>query len=214
MTLRTLLERAYSGYKIEFIGHQGGTLAQFAARPHADRKDIALLAGHMPWGAQAALPGSRAITVLRDPVERVISFFYYSKRAPNAMHYKAINEQGITLRDAVESGMLTPEYNTQTNMLRDQRAVGASQALESAKRNLRACAGFGLVERFDESAAYLARELRWPDATWETQNVTPSRPRAEDLEPDLLERLHHETGVDRLLYDDAAALFEKRIKAG
>lgn len=215
MTIRTMLERAYAGHPIQLIGGSGGeggglSLAAFARRPLAERRKIALIAGHMPWGAQAAIPGSRAITVLRDPVERVISFFYFSKRAPNAVYHRAINEQGLTLRDAVESGMLTAEYNLQTNMLRDQLATGAAAALRSAKRNIRACAAFGIVERFDESAAYLARELRWPETSWETKNVTRNRPRADDLEPDLLERLRHETGVDRMLYDDAVALFNRR----
>lgn len=215
MTLRTLLTQAYEGFPVQFIGGgEGGgmTLAEFARKPIETRRSVALLAGHMPWGAQAAIPGSLAITFLRDPVERVISFFYYSKRAPNALYHTQINEQNMTLRDAVESGMLTAEYNLQTEMLRDQRATTAAAALDSAKRNVRACAAFGIVERFEESAAYLARELRWPEAGWNTVNVTQNRPRAEELDPDLLDRLRHETGVDRMLYDDAAALFSKRIE--
>ena len=217
MTLRGVLERVYEGHPIAFLGNlsKGGELAEFAAMPEADRRAHALVAGHFPWGAQAVLPGARTITVLRDPVERLISVYAYNKRAPNALHHKAINEGDLSLADCVESGLLRGEYNLQTNMLRDARAKTAEQALASAKRNIRACAAFGLVERFDDTLAYLARELRWPadaidPSQREDRNITANRARADDLDPDLLETIRRETAIDRALYDDAADLFAKR----
>ncbi len=217
MTLRGVLEHVYAGHPIAFLGNlsKGGELAEFAARPEADRRAHALVAGHFPWGSQVVLPGARTITVLRDPVERLISVYAYNKRAPNALHHHAINEGNLSLADCVESGLLKGEYNLQTNMLRDKRATTPDQALASAKRNIRACAAFGLVERFDETLAYLASELRWPaDAIdpdqREDRNVTANRAKADDLEPSLLETLRRETAIDRALYDDATDLFNKR----
>lgn len=218
MTLRGVLERVYAGLPIAFLGNlsKGGELAEFAAMPEADRRAHALVAGHFPWGAQAVLPGARTITVLRDPIERLISVYAFNKRAPNALHHKAINEGDLSLADCVESGLLRGEYNLQTNMLRDKRATTPEQALASATRNIRACAAFGLVERFDDTLAYFARELRWPadaidPATREDRNITHNRAKADDLDPALLDTLRRETAIDRALYDDAATLFEKRL---
>jgi uncharacterized protein Yka (UPF0111/DUF47 family) len=101
MTLRGILERVYAEFGVEFLTNRGGELRAFARRPLAERRRVALLAGHIPWGAQAAIPGARAITVLRDPVERVISFYHFTRRAPNALHHDAINEGGLSLADCV-----------------------------------------------------------------------------------------------------------------
>lgn len=211
MTLRGILETVYRGQPMEFLGNMGGEVAQFASRPTVERARIALLAGHMPWGAQAMVPNARTITFLRDPVERVISVYFYNKRAPNALHHQAINDKDITLPQAIESGMLKGEYNLQTNMLRDHRATTSAQALASAKRNIRACAAFGLVERFDESLDYLSRELRWPTVEWQSRNTTKDRPRADELEPRVLDHLRKETAIDAELYQDAARLLSSRI---
>lgn len=213
MTLRGILETVYAGHAIEFLSNFGGELRAFAERPIDERRSVALLAGHISWGAQAALPGARTITVLRDPVERMISVYHYNKRAPNALHHEAINRDNLSLRDAVESGLLRGEGSLQAAMLAGPRVREPRAILEAAKRNLRACAAFGLVERFDESVDYLSRELHWPTVAYESRNVSPGRPKSEQLEPDLVEAIRRESVLDAALYEDAAALFEARIRA-
>ena len=214
MTLRSILERVYAEHGVEFLTNKGGELRAFAQRPLEARRRVALLGGHIPWGAQAAIPGARAITVLRDPVERVISFYHFTKRAPNTLHHTAINEGGLTLADCVESGLLDGELNLQTTMLGDRRAPTPDALLASAKRNLRACAAFGLAERFTESMEYMARELNWPEVDWESRNVTQGRPRAADLDTGLVDRIRAGAALDAALHADAVELFERRVRGG
>jgi hypothetical protein len=104
--------------------------------------------------------------------------------------------------------------NLQTTMLADRRAPTPEALLASAKRNLRACAAFGLAERFDDTVAYFSRELRWPEVEWESRNITADRPRAADLDPALVERIRAEAALDAALYSDARGLFERRLAGG
>jgi len=122
LSLRSVLERVYAGYPYEFIGNLGDEHKEFAARPLAERARFALISGHLPWGAQVLVPDSRAITFVRDPVERVISAYYFNKRAPNALHHRTINDKGLTLADVVDSGLFAGEYNMMTAMLRSPAA--------------------------------------------------------------------------------------------
>ncbi len=213
MTLRAILSRVYADYPVEFIGNLGDEVREFAVRPLAERKRYALISGHMPWGAQAMIPGSRAITFLRDPVERVLSAYYFNKRAPNALHHRVINDENLSVADVIDRGLFAGEFNLQTNMLRSSAARTPEQAIESAKQNLRACAAFGLVERFDESIEYLSRALRWPreaGAGFESVNVTANRPKAAELDEAVLGRIRHESAIDRALYEFASDLFDRR----
>jgi hypothetical protein len=45
-----------------------------------ERTSLAVVAGHFPWGVRHELPAAQGraqcFTILRDPVERIISFYY------------------------------------------------------------------------------------------------------------------------------------------
>ncbi|MBZ0171538.1 MAG: hypothetical protein K8E66_04090, partial [Phycisphaerales bacterium] len=96
-------------------------------------------------------------------------------------------------------------------MLRHPRAEGAERALESAKQNLAQCAAFGVSERFDDSIRLFTRVLNWPGVRWESRNVSQGRPKSDQIEPAVLERIRRETAVDRALYEHGLNLLEKRM---
>ncbi|USN99797.1 MAG: sulfotransferase family 2 domain-containing protein [Phycisphaeraceae bacterium] len=212
-TLKSVLEQAYAGYEIVFLRNFGGEIEAFARRPAAERAKYALATAHIPWGGQSLIPKARPLTMLRDPVERFLSVYYYNARAPEALHHKAISEGGLSLADVVERGLLAGEYNLMTAMLRHPKAEGGRQAFESAKQNLAQCV-FGLSERFEDSVGLFRRALRWPEVAWESRNVSVGRPKSEQIDPALLDRIRRETELDRALYEFGAGLFESRLKEG
>ena len=212
-TLKGVLSRAYEGYPVAFLRNYGGEIAAFARRPAAERARYALAAGHVPWAGRGLIPGARVITMLRDPVERFLSVYFYNRRAPESLHYKAINEGGLSLGDVIERGLLDGEGNLMTTMLSHPKARGPRQMLESAGQNLAQCAAVGIAERFDDSVRLLARVLNWPEVSWESRNVSEGRPRADEIEPALIERIREKTAIDRALYTSGVALFEARLGA-
>jgi hypothetical protein len=81
------------------------------------------------------------ITILRDPVDRVISLYYFILRNPdNAVHNEVVSKN-MSLKDWVSSGITTLVNNNQTRFLCTTEAViedgqCSSEMLESAKKNI------------------------------------------------------------------------------
>jgi hypothetical protein len=181
-----------------------------------------LVTGHLPLLALEYLPlPTRNFTLLRDPVERTISHYFFlaeqrerGERGLRAKTSPAISI-GANLRSALKAGVLFPD-NLQTRMLADDPAVGGrctEGMLEEAKRNLsRQFQIFGLVERFDESLALFWRAFHWHSPLYRTRaRTTDNRPQFADLDRSDRKAIDFSVKFDRQLYEHAVDLFEKQI---
>lgn len=62
------------------------SVAEFLARPEADRLRFRLVTGHLADGLlDAVRPDVVPVTLLRDPVDRILSHYFYARREP--LHY-------------------------------------------------------------------------------------------------------------------------------
>ena len=97
------------------------------------------------------------VTMLRDPVERVISYYYHVKRVPTHKLHKKIVENHVSLREFLDPPMAPSETkNYQVRALAgvvrgSARSLSDRGLLEIARVRLNEFAYFGLVEFFDES---------------------------------------------------------------
>jgi hypothetical protein len=212
ITLRRIIERQYDRRVVHSVGDPYWS---FYELPEAERSRIRLLQGHMPFGLHAALPGpSTYVTMLRDPIERVISEYHYLLRTPTAKFHETVTARGMSLGDVVREGLSVEFDNHQTRLLSDDPWVPfgscSDEMLEQAKRNLgERFAVVGLLERFDESVLLMKSRLGWRRPVYYVRrNVTRGRPAPASLPPDtraLIERTH---GFDVELYRYATELFE------
>ena len=216
-TLKDVIEAVYGADRVAFLKVGRGELEAFAGRPDAERRGFDVVAGHLRWDETGVLPGARVITMLREPIDRLISFYHYAAKTPGTELHEAIG-RGLSFEDMARGGMLTVVGNQMVGMLRDPGATALGPAVASAKRNLESCAAFGLTERFDESVAVFARNLGWPrDAAskgWENRNVTVGRPAVADLDPEIVSLLKRQCAADLALHAHAAELFEREVAAG
>lgn len=132
------------------------------------RSSIDLLKGHMPFGLHRFLPRSaQYFTMLRDPVERVISQYFYIRNNKNNPLHEALVSADMSPADLVESGISVGLNNGQTRwLLGDLQAIefGGVNAshLQAAKENLdRHFITIGINEMFDQSVLMLAHSLSW-----------------------------------------------------
>src|SRR5438874_1730089 len=83
-TLSKILERQYPRAQTLTLDDQ--KIAQFKTLPVAERGRYCLVKGHLHFGLHHFIPRpSTYITLLREPVERVLSFYHYARSTPD--HY-------------------------------------------------------------------------------------------------------------------------------
>lgn len=179
--------------------------------------EVKLFVGHMPFGLHAHLLQScRYFTLLRDPVERVISDYYFVRRNPEHRRHSKVVEEGLTLEDYLLRSVDARKDNEQTRQIagaEDGLGPSTSKMLEIARNNLSThFAALGLTERFDETLVLLRHVFGWKNLYYTRMNVTPGRPRQEDHQAEILELIRRYIQFDSALYGYANQLFDERIR--
>ncbi len=124
-----------------------------------------LVSGHTFYGVHHLLPGETTyVTFLRDPVERVISMFFYLRDHAENNAWRAEMEAGMTLLDFAR----LPDRGIANGQIRrlagfyHLRRRNIDELAELADRHLRAIGeGVGVVEHLDESMRRIAALLDW-----------------------------------------------------
>ena len=183
--------------------------------PLSERANARVISGHLHYGVHEWIPQEcEYITVLREPVARVISSYHY-----------ILGDQGHWLHaDLVQSDAPWEKFlqseptvdNHQTRMISGRGGGELARApepldrdaLDEAKRNLERFLVAGLTERFDETFILLRRALRWKLPFYLTANVTKSPKRASES---IVERVRERNQLDLELYAFADRLLSAAI---
>lgn len=198
------------------------TLAAFPSLPLAQREAIRLLKGHQPFGLHVHLaPGARYLTVLRDPVARVVSHYRYVVATRHPRFYPRIEAEGLDLHGYVTRHPSGELENGQTRWLsgRLDDAPLDETDLARARRHLAEhFAWVGVAERFDESLVELALRQGWPRIYYRRRNVgepqeqpIAAATRAAILARNRLDLALHQEAVAAL---DAATRRRRWLRAG
>ncbi len=171
--------------------------------------------GHMPFGLHERLPQrSTYITVLRDPIDREISAYYYALSRPVLPKHRMTKR--LKLKDYMR---VNPHANLQTKMLAGQDEsydfLGGEctpEMLETAKQNLATRFSLvGLTERFDESLAMAKLLFGWEIRHYAHFNVTKERPRKGSVPSEIREVIAERYKYDLMLYEYAVNLFNEQM---
>lgn len=220
-TLMRIMERSYPRQRIyrsrdaHFV-----SIDHFAGLPQAQRQSYDLLSGHMPYGVHPHVPRPyRYFTMLRDPVERVISYFYFIRTHPEHYLHEQVNAAEMSLETFVRRRQSIMVDNLQTRFVSGawvEPIYGACDAetLARAQENLRDnIVLVGLTERFDESLLLLRRRLGWRNIYYTRHNVTQRRPSRDQLPASAIAAIAADNQLDAALYAYAETLFAAQIAA-
>ncbi len=184
-------------------------------------KDKQFVSGHFGYDfARYFMPTRYSFTFLRDPVERILSFYFFCRsRDPNELPiYRAACE--LELDQFLDAGTKDPLimdriWNGQTWRLARGCPNGQNQAvndldledlLKLAVSHLHDFSHIGFTESFDTDRDVILKALGIDIPEHETRsNVTAGRPQKEDLPANTLKLVEALTELDKELFKTALA---------
>ena len=217
-TLHRILERHYPPAAIFSIGVEAhASIREFKALPEAERAAIRLFRGHMPFGLHTYLPQPASyFTLLRDPVERVISYYHFIQRTPEHYLYDIVVGQKMSLKTLLESGLPLMMNDAQVRLISGVWAdVGygacTTETLALARQNLsQSFAVVGLAEQFDATLLQLRQVYGWKRLFYVKENVGRGREPATD--PTTLTLIRQFNQLDQTLYNEAQTQFQQQLQ--
>lgn len=181
-----------------------------------------LFRGHFSYDIGRCLPRSpHMITMLRDPVERVISAYEFMKTCIIIHPQAAITQQkarSLPLKDYIRDPAISGVINGQTRQIAGRAWRGDVRSVETdwlhgAQEHLDSFAFVGLTEQFNESMALLNYTFGWsPLQQIQRLMVGSKRLKREQLTAEELEIILEYNQLDVALYSYAKTLFERRYQ--
>jgi hypothetical protein len=215
MTLKKIVTRQcrYGEYMFLYETRIAQSVEKFRELPQDARRGYRFVLGHVGYGLHEFLPQPATYaTILREPVERIVSYYYYILRTPEHFLYEPAKRLG--LKEFARCDASHKLTNGQTKYLAEldgQEADG--QTLQTVKQRLeREFSVVGLIERFDESLMLLRRVAGWGIPYYAKENVTRDRPPMSEIPRDALEVIAEHNQVDVELYAWAKERFEQTVQ--
>jgi hypothetical protein len=238
-TLNRIIEREYNPFLVYTI--EGGVIEwsidHLKRLSERRRRALRVVKGHMSFGLHEFLPQpSTYITFLRDPIERCISSYSYSKGNPINPFYRRINDEKLDLAQflriapwnnnlqcKVIAGVDRTDYRPFA-LFREMTQTGAkapdpsldrwsnAETLRRAQDNLRQYFGFvGLTDRFPESLVVLKHLFGWKLSSYSSYRKSRNRPKRETFDPALLAVVEERNQFDRALHEFGKKMFDDLV---
>jgi hypothetical protein len=208
-TLQGIVNREYGLKKICSIA-TNRKITKYKTLSSVEKEKIKILQGHMAFGHHVHFPNPDAVsyfTMLRNPISRIISNYYFIfKLKDKHRAYKEMVAKNYSLKEFVESGIITNTENIQVRLLSnniDTPYGGCTrEMLETAKHNLENYFSVvGINEQFDESLFLLKKHYGWKKPYYLRGNVTGHGVKVADLDEETLKTITSYNALDIELYE-------------
>jgi hypothetical protein len=187
--------------KAPVFGSTWGMMDEFIALPESRRSEFRCVMGHMPFGIHEHVPGkSGYLTVLRDPVERILSQHGQYNRMVQNQEIKA--DRLLSLEEYLDLKPSTLD-NHQTRFLLGPAYQDRSDRdrFERVRKNLEKHFSLvGVLESFDETVLILNKLMGWSCVGFRRRNVGSLRSSRDEISPALLERMKEMNDLDFRLH--------------
>ena len=213
-TLNRIIEWQYSPFEIFTMDPYRirATPERLKRLPERRRRRLRMVRGHMLYGVHESLPqGATYFTMLRDPVARALSTYYFILRRPlNPLHRK-VKGGGLTIEDCIQQ--FPQRHNLQCRLIagvKDAASIGDERLLDMAKEHLnKSFSVVGIAERFEESLMLMATTFDWEIPFYKNCKVSKTRPQ---INPGTVEMIRDHNRLDVELYEFSKRLFEESLQ--
>lgn len=181
--------------------------------------ELRAVVGHFYFGLheQLKMP-SRYVTLLREPIDRLISLYHFQKlvQSKQGTHQGVEIPEYMTLREFVESVPYSEIDNGQTRRI---AGVGPTYkrcpaaALDTAKENIDSSFDVaGVLEKFDEALVLMCQEFGWNRASLcFRKNINPHRNSSSSIPDDTRDFIITRNELDVSLYEYVRKKFQATI---
>jgi hypothetical protein len=218
----TITEAVRRHYRNDTVSH-----GDYLKHDTASLKKTRFISGHFGFEySRQFMDGRYSFTFLRDPVERILSLYYFSRTRDPAEFpiYRAAHEMDLAgyLRAGFErEDVKTYLWNHQAWQLAcgwhdpQQRQIVSfteEQILEQAKAHLMEFHYIGLAESFAVDSKAILANLNVPvPESLVPANVTPKRPHRNDIPAATIRFAEALTRLDAALYEHATDLCRRGL---
>ncbi len=222
-TLHNILEKSYKGKSIltlkpDIVHPNGNTSLRYLNMVQKKIQQIDpdelnkyhLIKGHFYFGIHNKINSSyKYITIIRNPIERIISLYYFIKRRKNNAFYNLTNQ--ISLYDFVKGNFEI--NNLQTKMLVGEKfhSFDENSLINIAQNNINNHFHLvGITERLDEFLILLNKELGIKLITYRIQNKSQNKPSIIDIDKRTKNLILKKNEIDYELYNYVKEKFLNR----
>jgi hypothetical protein len=214
VSVQETIKHVYPGHRHAFIySHASADLD--AVRQRVQQAEAVY--GHFSFGIHEVFGiQGRYVTILRRPVDRVVSFFRHQANYDDNEYHQLIAD-GMTLKDLLRGEQCHQVNNHMVRIISGHVDAGVTHdrgLLDQAQANLETqFDAVGITERIDESVALIGRALGWPALPAVPRiNVTPRR-ESFVLDDETRAEIVRYNALDIELYDRVARQFADAVSA-
>ncbi|RFU64592.1 sulfotransferase family 2 domain-containing protein [Bacillus sp. V59.32b] len=210
-TLNSIIKKNYTQNEIidlyeSFKDHQ----AVVQRLESLNLEGVKCLNCHLSFGIHQHLSEpSLYITMLREPIDRVISEYYFIRHTPHhGLHEKVMKMELL-------------EYQREANNMNKQSKIVLGFPLtgdiglndfEKGKKNIKKHFAFiGITELFNETIYLMQKQFDWWTIHYRKKNITRNRPEIKALPEHIIQELKRNNEVDYALYSYAKQLLEEKL---
>lgn len=208
-TLRSIIKRQYNKeevFEVKVHPHLIGSIKKFIDL--TSRKNLSCVVGHIPYGVSRYLDGDyKRITIVRSPIKRVISYYYFSKTTDSIENY------GVSLREFVGEGYNPEVENGMTKQLsgkfshmiagnkrRRYNMTCSKDDFRRAKKNINTFDFVGFTSEFDKSLIAMSYRYGWSNISYARGNTNKSRPSIKEIDEKTISLIRDRNKYDIKLY--------------
>ena len=219
-TLRDIIYRQYPSKNILTIPTLNESKSIINNLSRNREKQLDIIQGHLQHGIHESLEKNiKYFTIIREPIKRVLSTYYYIISQPNNPQNLSNNKNTMSIYEYINSGINPFLINGQTQLIAGKKCsindplIKSNELLTMAKDNINKNFIFtGTTEQFDESILLLKRILNWKSPYYSRANRTKNKPDYSKIEAEIRGFIEDHNQLDIDLYNYVNKSIDNRIK--
>ncbi len=216
-TMRDIIEREFKRSSIYRVNGPKAEIDKFINFSIKKRNSFQIVRGHMEFGLHSYVSKPyKYVTILREPVARIISHYFYVKRTPSHYLHEKVVKHNMSLKEYALSDLSHELDNGQTRLIAGAEEIPVGECdlstLNVAKTNLKKeFTVVGLTENFEETLMLFKQKLGWKNIFYYKKNVTQKTQKSSEYSIDLINAIKERNKYDLELYELAKEIFDNDI---